>query len=263
MPTSILNPSKNKVREDRCSSAILCFPEISDKRRTVLLNFQRQAEIRFKNINLLNVAFIHRSAANEYSFKCNNERLEFLGDAILGAVTATLLYELLADRPEGDLAKVKSVVVSEEILAGIALELQIDNLIILGKGEELSGGRTKKAILADTLEALIGAYYLDSGFKTVFKFVKKYIQEEIRDVIENSNHKDYKTLLQELTQHMYRSYPVYRLVKKTGPDHDRTFWIEVLVGEKIFGPAIGKNKKEAEQAAAQRAYEAITGSMNF
>ena len=149
---------------------------------------------------------------------------------------------------------VKSFVVSEDSLAGIAKILKIDNFILIGKGEEYSGGRSKKAILADCMEAVIGAYFLDSGFKSSQSFVLKYLIPEITKVLENKHKKDYKTLLQEYVQKKYRNYPKYSLIKKVGPDHDRTFWIEVKVDNTIYGPGIGKNKKEAEQKAASIAY---------
>jgi ribonuclease-3 len=127
---------------------------------------------------------MHRSVSNEAGNKNNNERLEFLGDSILGAVCATLLYQNFMEKAEGDLAKIKAVVVSEDILSGIALNLQIDDMLLLGKGEEMSGGRTKKAILADAMEALIGALYLDSGYNTAFKFIARCIQPEINKVLQ-------------------------------------------------------------------------------
>ena len=206
----------------------------------------------------MDLAFVHRSASNESQHKSNNERLEFLGDAILGAVAANLLYQTLEDRPEGDLAKIKSVVVSEDVLSGVARELQIDNLLILGRGEELSGGRSKNAILADALEALIGAIYLDSGYKSAFAFVSGFISAEIERVLENRHVQDYKSLLQEFCQHLYKNYPDYRLVKRSGPEHSRIFWVEVMVNGKAYGPAIGRNKKSAEREAAKIAYEALT-----
>jgi ribonuclease-3 len=205
----------------------------------------------------LNLSFIHRSLANESGLRNNNERLEFLGDAVLGAATATLLYETLQDRSEGDLAKIKSVVVSEDILSGVARELQIDHCLILGRGEELSGGRNKNAILADALEALIGALYLDSGYKAAFAFVSRRIGPEIKRVLDNRHHRDYKSLLQELSQHLYRSYPIYKVIKRSGPEHERLFWIEVTVNAKSFGPGMGRNKKAAEQEAARIAYEEL------
>jgi len=200
---------------------------------------------------------MHRSVSNETGVKTNNERLEFLGDSILGAVCATLLYQNYKDKPEGELAKIKAVVVSEDILSGIALNLGIDKMLLLGKGEEMSGGRTKKAILADALEALIGALYLDSGYKPAFDFVSDCIQPEIDKVTGTNYHKDYKSILQEYCQREYRCYPDYVVVKRTGPEHDRTFWIEVRIGDKVYGSGSGRNKKSAEQEAAKAAWEQI------
>jgi ribonuclease III len=200
---------------------------------------------------------MHRSVSNETSNKSNNERLEFLGDSILGAVCATLLYQAYKDKAEGELAKIKAVVVSEDILSGIALNLGIDKMLLLGKGEEMSGGRTKKAILADALEALIGALYLDSGYKPAFDFVSDCIQPEIDKVTGTNYHKDYKSILQEYCQREYRCYPEYVVVKRTGPEHDRTFWMEVRIGDKVYGAGTGRNKKSAEQEAAKTAWEQI------
>jgi ribonuclease-3 len=243
MPTTSSNP-KNKAA-------------LSTERKKELAAFAKTAGVRFRSLELLNLSFMHRSVTNESSSQGNNERLEFLGDAILGAVAATLLYQNLTDRSEGDLAKIKSVVVSEDILSGLARELQIDRLLILGRGEELSGGRTKNAILADALEALIGALYLDSGYKAAHAFVSARIGPEIDRVLDNRHHRDYKSLLQELSQHRYRKYPAYRLLKRSGPEHDHFFWIEVTVNGHVFGPGMGKNKKAAEQEAARIAYEAL------
>jgi ribonuclease-3 len=222
-----------------------------------LAAFQRSAGIRFKSQELLNLSFIHRSVSNETDQRINNERLEFLGDAVLGAVTATLLYGEFADKQEGELAKIKSAVVSEDILSGVARELQIDSLLLLGRGEEHSGGRTKSAILADALEALVGAFYLDSGYRAAFSFVETLIAPEIRRVLENRHHRDYKSLLQELTQRLYRSYPLYRILKRSGPEHERLFSVEVEVNRGVYGPGMGRNKKSAEQEAAKLAWEAL------
>jgi len=229
---------------------------LTRERKAELAAFQKESQARFRDVGLLNLAFTHRSCTNEDKSP-NNEKLEFLGDSVLGMAVANRLFELLADKAEGDLARVKSFVVSEESLSGIALALGVDRLLLLGKGEELSGGRAKKAILADAVEAIIGAYYLDSGFDNATKFVLRLVEPEIEKVLQNRHHKDYKTLLQEYLQKFHRSYPAYRLVRKSGPDHDRTFWIVCAVGESEYGPATGKNKKEAEQGAAGMAYEAI------
>jgi ribonuclease-3 len=228
------------------------------ERRLQLTSFERKAGIRFRSLELLDLSFTHRSHSNEEAAKSqNNERLEFLGDAVLGLVAATCLYERLGERNEGDLARIKSYVVSEEALSELALSLGVDQCLVLGKGEEQSGGRAKKAILADATEALFGAYYLDSGFDAAFRFVRSLVEPEIGKVLENRHHKDYKTLLQEYAQKYYRSYPLYKLVKRTGPDHDRTFWVSCELAGDEYGPTMGKNKKEAEQSAAKAAYDDI------
>ncbi|MFQ3620295.1 MAG: ribonuclease III [Spirochaetales bacterium] len=230
-------------------------PPVSSERKKELTLFQKGANVRFRSLELLNLAFCHRSYANEQAGEvANNERLEFLGDAVLGLVVSEYLVEHLPDQQEGILAKIKSFVVSEDSLSSLAKRLKIDNFILIGRGEEYSGGRAKKALLADALEAVIGAYFLDSGFPSCKKFVLSFMVPEIQKVLENRHRKDYKTLLQEFVQKKYKTYPKYILVKKTGPDHDRTFWIEVRVLDKTYGPGQGKNKKEAEQDAASIAY---------
>ena len=211
---------------------------------------------------LLNLSFTHRSVSNESVNKANNERLEFLGDSILGAVCATLLIQAYPEKSEGELAKIKAVVVSEDILSVVAGRLRIDEMLLLGKGEELSGGRTKKAILADAMEALIGALYLDLGYKTAFDFVSRCIIPEIKSVTGNNYHKDYKSLLQEYCQRFFRCYPEYRMVKRSGPEHERTFWMEVLVNDTVYGTGTGRSKKSAEQEAARLAYETFANGDN-
>jgi ribonuclease-3 len=234
------------------------------ERKKELRSFSRSAGIRFKSLELLNLSLTHRSVTNESKVlsrsgpgRANNERLEFLGDAVLGTIAVSLLYERFPEKNEGELAKIKSVVVSEEILSGIALELRVDTMLLLGKGEEQTGGRTKKAILADAMEALIGALYLDSGFKAVRNFVTARINPEIDRVLDKKATQDYKSRLQELSQQLYKSYPLYKLVKRTGPEHERLFWVEVTVNGISYGPCTGRNKKAAEQEAARLALEAL------
>lgn len=233
---------------------------LNPERKKELQLFEKHARIRFRRLEFLNQAFTHRSFAHEAGESGeNNERLEFLGDSVLGLVVAEYVYATLPDQPEGELARIKSFVVSEASLSEIARGLRVDNFILIGKGEEYSGGRSKKTILADCLEAIIGAYYLDSGFPAAQRFVHNMLIPEINKVLENRHAKDYKTLLQEYVQKRMKTYPKYRVVQKTGPDHDKTFWIEVHVGERSFGAGKGKNKKEAEQEAARLAYENMTG----
>jgi ribonuclease-3 len=230
---------------------------IDSERKALLVSFEKSVKIRFHDIHMLNLAFVHRSVSNELAVHLNNERLEFLGDSVLGLVATSLLYSDLPERKEGDLAKIKSVVVSSETLACIARELQIDRLMVLGHGEELSGGREKKALLANALEALFGAYYLDSGFAAAFKFVSYCLEPEIKRALEKRGFLDYKSLLQETSQKRWRHYPTYKLVKRAGPEHSRFFWIDVTVNGKTFGPGVGRNKKSAEQEAARLAMEAL------
>lgn len=228
-------------------------PVINAERRRELFLFQKQNKIRFKNLDLLNLAFCHRSYTNEYKAEIdNNERLEFLGDSVLGLVTADFLYHHLPDDAEGELARIKSIVVSEPYLADIARTISLDGLLLMGKGEDHSGGRQKDAILADAMEAVIGAFYLDNGMKPVVPFVVGLLKEKIDQVLKNQHEgKDYKTLLQEWVQKQYKSCPKYHLVKSDGPDHKRTFYMEVLVNGTAYGVGEGTNKKKAEQAAAE------------
>ncbi len=234
---------------------------ISDGRLAELRKFCERAKIHVKNFDLLDLAFHHRSYSNENSqfAHMNNERLEFLGDSVLGLSTAAFLFADMPGHPEGDLAKIKSTVVSEQTLAPIALSLEIDKMLVLGRGEELSGGRQKKAILADCMEAVFGAYYLDQGFEKAEKLVLSFIVPEIRKVQEDRGQKDFKSLLQEYFQKKTKDIPRYELVKRTGPDHDMTFWVTVHLGPVAYGPESGKSKKEAEQNAAKAAWLVVTG----
>ena len=235
------------------------LPQISIERRKELHFFERQINLRFRSKKLLNLAFCHRSYSNEFGKNYdNNERLEFLGDSVLGIVVSEYLYCYLPDKKEGELAKIKSFVVSEFVLEKIARKNRLDNFLLIGKGEEYSGGRNKKAILADTMEAIIGSYYLDSGFKKAKQLILRLVVPEIETVLANKHEKDYKTLLQEFVQKKFKTYPKYKTIKKLGPDHNKTFWIEVFINNESRGQGKGKNKKEAEQSAAKIAYKKIS-----
>ncbi len=239
-------------------SLSLRTPKISSLRRRELLRFQKSAGLRFRRLDLLDLAFCHRSFVNETEQDIdNNERLEFLGDSVLGVVAAEYLFRHLPGLSEGGLAKIKAHVVSEDSLAEIALSLGIDAMVHVGKGEEISGGRQKKALLSDTMEALIGAFYLDAGFEKAARFILRCLIPAIDTVLADKHRKDYKTLLQEIVQKRYHTYPRYFLDKKTGPDHQKVFWMKVAVEEREYGPGQGHNKKSAEQEAARMAYEAL------
>lgn len=218
-----------------------------------LLEFCKNVGIKFKNLELLDNAFYHRSIQNEVHNVKSNERLEFLGDSVLGFATASYLYKNF-DNPEGELAKIKSAVVSEKTLASIAKKIGIDKLLVLGKGEKLSGGSEKPALLADCMEAIIGAYYLDSGYANAEKYVLSFIVPEI-ELICKEGMKDYKTLLQEEVQKIYKVFPKYEVIKKSGPDHNQTFEVIVQISDFVLGPEKGKSKKEAEQKVAKKALD--------
>jgi len=225
------------------------------ERKKSLQAFEKKAAIRFRRYDLLNLAFCHRSYTNEVqNITENNEKLEFLGDSVLGLVTAEYLYSQLPGKVEGDLARIKSFVVSEESLAEIALSLGVNEYLLIGKGEEHSGGRKKKAILADAMEAVFGAYFLDSGFKEASRFILNLLVPQIDKVLNNKHKQDYKSLLQEFSQKKFKVYPKYKIIKKSGPDHNKTFWSEVEINGAFYGPGVGKNKKDAEQKAAEAAY---------
>lgn len=210
-------------------------------------------------MEVLNLAFCHRSYTNENAdTRENNERLEFLGDSVLGLVVSEYLFQTLTDKPEGELAKIKSFVVSEQMLSLIAKRLGIAELLLVGKGEENSGGRLKKALLADALEAVFGAFFVDAGFEAARRWILELLVPEINNVLADRHTKDYKTLLQEFAQKSFKSYPRYVLLGKTGPDHDRTYTVEVQVEGLARGTGTGKNKKEAEKAAAGMAWAAIS-----
>lgn len=233
-------------------------PAVSAGRRTQLSLFQKKAGLRFRRTELLDLAFCHRSFVNESEEDVeSNERLEFLGDSVLGAVAAEYLFELLPDRPEGDLARIKAHVVSEESLASLALVLGIDAVVRVGRGEENSGGRNKKSLLADSMEALIGAYYLDAGFEKASHFILRYLKVPVETVLADKHRRDYKTLLQEAVQKRYHSCPRYFLQDKTGPAHCRTFWMGVNIEGVEYGPGSGGTKKAAQQEAARIAWEAL------
>lgn len=225
--------------------------EISKSRENVLLEFCRTVGIEFNDLSLLDLAFRHCSYSNEMSSRDNNERLEFLGDSVLGMATASFLFNDMRENPEGELSKIKSVVVSERSLASVALKFGIDKILELGHGEEISGGRKKPAILADCMEAIIGAYYIDSGYGPCEKYILSFVVPEIRMVQSDKGFKDFKTMLQEWYQKQAKAHPVYKVVDISGPDHDRTFSVTVALGDKVYGPAKGKSKKDAEQHAAE------------
>lgn len=209
----------------------------------------------FSNKALLVQAVTHSSYAMEHDLprtSCN-ERLEFLGDAFFDAVIGEVLYERLPDEEEGRLTKLRAMIVCEESLFEIGQKLGIGEVLLLGHGEELSGGRNRRSLLADAVEALIGALYLDQGYEAVRSAVVQLFGGRMEDAIEGRIIQDYKSAYQERMQRYGQTGVHYEVVREEGPDHDKTFYVEVSAGGTVTGRGTGRSKKEAEQAAARDA----------
>ncbi len=220
---------------------------------------ERLIGYRFRNKTLIDQALTHKSYANERSnFNLSdNERLEFLGDSVLGIVISKILYDECPDQDEGVLTRYKSQLVSGTALGHIAKGLQIGEFLLLGKGEEASGGRRHASNLLCAMEALIGAVYLDGDLKSAFKFINRIFRHEIQLVKQGKGSKDYKSMLQQAALQKFKSTPVYKIISEIGPDHKKHFIVEALVSGKRSGIGSGPNKKTAEQEAAKEALFAI------
>ena len=212
---------------------------------------------KFKNIALLHNALAHSSYANErwHNSLMSNERLEFLGDSILGMCVAEYLYCTFPDRPEGELTRMRADMVCEQTLANVAGRIGLGEHLLLGKGEEQGGGRTRNSILADAVESVIAASFLDGGMAAAKQFIQKYILVEVP--VKKLHNVDYKTGLQELVQQKKNQVLTYTLVGESGPDHDKHFEVEVSLNGKVVGLGSGSSKKRAEQDAARVAMEAL------
>ena len=216
---------------------------------------------RFGDPGLLRQALTHRSHAFEAGGIPDNERLEFLGDAVLGVVVTDRIYRSLPDSKEGRLAKVRAATVNTISLARIARGIDLGDSILLGVGEEQSGGRDKDSILANTLEAVLGALYLDAGLEVSRTVILRLFDGLLTDIIERRESLDYKTSLQELTAASFAALPVYE-VTDTGPDHAKEFTATVSVAGEALGVGSGRSKKEAEQGAARRAYTTLRARLD-
>lgn len=230
------------------------------KHRERIEGIQAGLHYSFRNRDLLVEALTHKSFHHEAKDRDlrHNERLEFLGDSVIGLIVVESLFLNNEAYSESVLAKVKSYIVSETVLAEIAGTIGLDRFIMLGKGEEFTGGRTKKSILSDALEAVIGAVYLDGGFDRARELVLKFLGDKIDAAILSGEFHDYKTELQERTQMLYGLLPEYRVVREQGEEHKRIFTISVFVGGRDLGTASGGKKKEAEALAAKKALEALS-----
>lgn len=216
---------------------------------------------KFHNNQLLITALTHRSALNEKetsgtSATQSNERLEFLGDAVLELATTRFLFDKLASDPEGVLTAYRSALVKTSTLAELARELDLGKQMFMSKGEEATGGRANDSLLADTTEAIIGALYLDQGFAVVEDFLAKYLFVKFEEIKAKKLYKDGKSLLQEVVQARGLATPDYRVVAEKGPDHDKEFTAQVVIDGQVIGTGVGKSKQLAEQQAAGEALQA-------
>lgn len=232
---------------------------MKNKTDSILNDLENKLDYKFKNKTLLKEALTHPSFPKRglKDKTTNNQRLEFLGDSILDLIVTENLYRKLVSFSEGRLTKIKSVIVSKDTLAKWANHLFLGKYIILGKGEDLTGGRKKSSILADCFEALLGAVYLDSGLKKAKKIILPFIKAEIELIIEGKHEEDHKTLLQENSQKKMKCLPEYCLIKEKGPDHKKIFCIEVRIKKITYGTGTGESKKEAEQDAARDALKKL------
>lgn len=217
---------------------------------------QEKIGITFNDQELLRQAFIHRSYLNEdRQTKSSNERMEFLGDAVLSFLTSQYLYQHFPEFPEGTLTNIRSGLVKTKTLAQLGMQLGLGDYLFLSKGEEDSGGRNNQSLLADCFEALLGAIFLDQGIEIAKKYLEKYLFPEADIIVQNKLYIDFKSYLQEVVQEQTKVSPTYQVTRSEGPDHDKTFWVAAMQLDKILGEGKGKSKQEAEQQAAQDALE--------
>jgi len=222
-------------------------------------SLEKKININFKNKRLLDQSLAHRSYLNEHpEFKLgSNERLEFLGDAVLEFISSLLLFKKLPNHPEGDLTNIRSCLVRTSTLAEIAKGLDLGSYLLLSKGEEDLGGRENQSLLANSIEALIGALFLDQGMDIAQKFVLKLIRPKLSEVIKAKKFKDPKSLFQEAIQAKKKITPQYEVVEESGPDHNKTFTVALLIEDKLQAKGKGKSKQEAEESAAKAALEKL------
>jgi ribonuclease-3 len=220
---------------------------------------QKDLKIKFKNPTLLKQALTHRSYIYEKGLPEieSNEKLEFLGDTILGYIITTIIFDRFPDLAEGDLSKLRARLVNTSLLAEIAKEVNLGDWLILGYGEEQSGGRKKTSILGNSFEALIGAIYMDSGLHAAKEYVGSTFDKWIEVESGKEASTDHKTKLQELSAKKFGLAPVYRILSAEGPDHKKTFHAEVSVGKNVYGQGHGSSKKESEQEAARKALKIL------
>ncbi len=219
--------------------------------------FEATAGVKFNDARLLRQAFTHRSYINENrdSGLEHNERLEFLGDAVLELVITDYLYHRMKESDEGELTSLRSALVNADTCARVATTLGVNDFLFLSRGESKDTGRARQYILANTLEALIGAIYIDQNYEVAKDFILKHVTPIMEEIVANGTWIDAKSLFQEKAQEFKGHTPIYTTVKEAGPDHDKHFTVRVSVGSETYGEGDGKSKQDAEQAAARQALE--------
>jgi len=230
---------------------------MNEERLQALRELEACLGYRFKDGALLNNALTHRSFVNENpGLSCkDNERLEFLGDAVLELTVSDMLMKNFPDYTEGQLSKLRASVVNEQPLAELARRFRIGDFLLLGRGEEASGGRTKPSLLANAFESIVAAMYVDGGFDQAAAFVGRLFEPLMQRGAVSAVYRDYKTAAQEICQNRFREVPRYAVISETGPDHDKRFETAFVVGDRTIATGTGRNKKEAEQQAAKTALE--------
>ncbi len=229
--------------------------KLSASREQALLKLAERLDVSFSNLLLLHEALTHTSYANEARNKniVHNERLEFLGDAVLELATSTYLFQHFPGLPEGEMTKARASVVCEATLSKRAALLHLGDYLLLGHGELVTGGRQRPSILADAFESVIGAIYLDCGWQTASDYILKQLHDDLLTIETGQNLQDYKTILQEVVQKHADQHISYELLAAVGPDHDKLFEFAVKINDQVYGTGKGRNKKEAEQHAAHEA----------
>lgn len=217
-----------------------------------MTEFEKAIGYEFKNKSLISQALTHSSYANERKTE-NNERLEFLGDSVLGFITAEYLFKRLKKNHEGSLTKLRASLVCEQSLFEISKKIRLSDYILLGHGEEMSGGRKRPSVVSDAFEAVLAAIYLDAGMDFARKWLINLMSDAYNDALSGNRNRDYKTELQEYIQSKKLGEIEYSVISETGPDHNKRFEVEAALGGRRIGRAMGKNKKEAEQLAARKA----------
>jgi ribonuclease-3 len=219
----------------------------------------KDLKVTAKDLHLIQNAFVHRSYLNESKdFQESNERLEYLGDAVLELATSHFLFTTYPDFQEGMLTNVRAALVRTESLADVAQSLGFADLLLMSKGEEATGGRANRSILADTFEAFLGALYLDQGYPACVTLLQTHLLSKAQAVLKAETYKDNKSLLQEIAQARYKSTPLYNLISEAGPDHNKEFVMQVVIADTKYGEGKGKSKQAAQEDAARATLEQIT-----